>query len=104
MFLDAIGYKYRKLPLDAAAVERGKILSINNFLIKNNYILTNMYGFDVYGPLFTQQKVVLCFEIEKEALALQLDEMGLDFTIVQMDLVEIRFDQKIKGNLESMLA
>lgn len=103
MFLEAIGYKYRKLPLDAAAVERGKILAINDFLIKNDHLLTNKHGFGVYEPLFTQKSVALYLEMAKETLALQLSKEGLDFMVVQMDLIEANFDAKTKGNVESML-
>lgn len=104
MFLDAIGYKYRRLPLDAAKMERSKILSINDYLIANGHLLTNIHGFGVYEPLFTQKSVVLHADIPRETLILQLDKMGLNFTIVQMDLVRTKFDQKVKGNLESMLS
>lgn len=103
MFLDAIGYKYRKLPLDAAKMERSKILSINDYLIANGHLLTNIHDFGLYEPLFTQKSVVLHADIPKETLILQLSEMGLGFTIVQMDLVGVKFDEKTKGNMESML-
>lgn len=102
-FLEAINFSHRKLPLDAAASERAKILAINNFLIKNDHLLTNFYGFGVYEPLFTQKSVALCLEMPKKKLALEVEEMGLDFIIEKMELEEMELDAKTKGNVESLL-
>lgn len=104
IFLDAIGYKYRKLPLDAAKMERSKMLSINNYLIVNGHLLTNIYGFGVYEPLFTNKQVVLIDTMPNEIVNVQLKKVGLDdFQIQKMKLEDVAFNSKTKGNLETML-
>ena len=104
MFLDAIGYKYRKLPLDAAKMERSKMLSTNNYLIANGHLLTNIYGFGVYEPLFTNKRVVLIDTMSNAIVKKHLKKIGLDdFQIQKMELEDVAFDSKTKGNLETML-
>ncbi|OMF25632.1 hypothetical protein BK133_21310 [Paenibacillus sp. FSL H8-0548] len=110
IFLDDIGFKYRKLPLDASRKERSRLLAINEFLIDRKYLLSSDYGLALYEPLITTKEIVLHELFSEEETKQNIDSVlggskSREFTFYErMQLKEVVLNSKAKGNIDSLLA
>lgn len=100
-FLDAIGFKYRRLPLDAARKEREKILAINQYLIAKHYLIDST-TIELFEPLITTTDILLVAEKTKDDVAKLIAKKPY-LQVEKMQLTEVKLNEKSEGNEQSML-
>ena len=112
-FCEAIDFDYRKFKLDATKKDKEKILAINNYLLKNNHLLSLKYSKFLFEPIFTKDNTVLLIKDNEQEIAeliatqilrtKDLSEVYMTFEFERMKLENVEIDEKIKGNLESTI-
>lgn len=100
-FLESVKFPFRRLPIDAGKKEREKILAINEYIIKKNYLLSAA-SLALYEPLVTTCDCVLIDNLSEDSVRDKIEKRPMP-RIEKMQLKAVSLDQNSKGNVESML-